>query len=155
MSAMFDPAQFLDATTTDAGSTESVPIPEGEYVALIKTITPRQWTKKDDPTISGLVFDLLYEIDDADLKARLERKVVTIKQGIMMDMTDGGSIDYGKGKNITWNRVRDAAGLNQPGRPFSPSMLVGQFVKIRVGHRIDDSTVPAVIRADVKGTARP
>jgi hypothetical protein len=152
--SMFDPAQFLDATTHEAGSTESVPIPEGEYPAIIKSITPRQWSKKDDSTVSGLAFDVLYEIEDDGLKALLERKIVTIKQGFMMDMTEGGAIDYGKGKNIAWNRLRDACGLNQPGRPFSPSMLVGQFAKVMVKHRLDDSSIPAVIRADVKGVAR-
>ena len=152
--SMFDPAQFLEATTTEAGSTESVPIPAGEYPAIIKSVTPRQWTKKDDPTVSGLAFDIGYEIEDDQLKALLERKIVTIKQGIMMDTTDSGSIDYGKGKNITWNRLRDAANLNQPGRPFAPSMLIGQFVKIKVGHRLDDSASPPIIRVDVKGTAR-
>jgi hypothetical protein len=152
--SMFDPAAFLDATTNEAGSTESVPVPEGEYTGIIKSITPRQWSKKDDPTVSGLAFDVLYELEDDALKALLERKVVTIKQGFMMDLTDGGAIDYGKGKNIAWNRLRDACGLNQPGRPFAPSMLLGQFVKVAVKHRLDDSAAPAIIRADVKGVAK-
>jgi len=155
MSGLFDPQAFLDQATTDAGSTESTPIPAGEYLAIIKDVKPRQWAKKDDPSITGVAFDIAYLIEDDNLKTLLERKEVKITQGIMMDMTEDGRIDYGKGKNITWNRLRDSANMNQPGRPFAPSHLLGQFVKIMVGHRLDNNSTPPTVRVDVKGTARP
>lgn len=144
----FDPANFLDATTTEAGSTTFTPVPEGEYTAVI-TGDPeiRQWTGKKDPTKSGLAADVTWSIDDPSVKQLLERDTVTVKQGIMLDLTDAGGLDMAKGRNVQLNRLREAVGLNKPGEPFSFRMLSGKVAKIQVKHRVEGEQVYAEVKA--------
>lgn len=149
MQANFDPNQFLDMQVTDSNSTKLEPVPEGEYIAIIESVKVRQWAKKDDPSVSGLTLDLVWNIDDQDLKARLDRQKVTVRQGVMLDLQENGGLDMGKGKNVTLGRLREAVGLNTPGQPFAFSMLVGRPAKVVVKQRIDGEN----IYDEVKGTA--
>lgn len=147
---MFDPNQFLDMQVTEANSTSSTPCPVGEYMAIIDEVKPRQWQKKDDPSKSGLALDLIWNVDDANVKALLERDKVVVKQGIMLDLTDSGSIDMGKGKNVSLGRLREALGLNTPGQAFSFSMLKGRVAKVQVSHRVDGDQIFAEVKAVAK-----
>jgi hypothetical protein len=146
----FDPNTFLDMTTTDANSTKSTPVPVGEYVAFIEKVDARPWSKKDDPSKSGMALDLLWNIDDANVKALLEREKVTVKQGVMLDLTEAGGLDMGKGKNVSLGRLREAVGLNAPGQPFGFRMLEGRPAKIVVSHRIDGDNIYAEVKAVAK-----
>ena len=145
----FDPQSFLDATFTEANSTKSVPVPVGEYAALIGKVECRPWTSKDG-TKSGVALDVTWEITDANVLALLERDKATVKQGIMLDMTEAGGLDFGKGKNVTLGRLREATSLNEPGQPFGFSMLAGRMAKVNVTHRVDGDN----IYAEVKGVAK-
>lgn len=147
----FDPATFLDQTVTDANSTTFEAVPEGEYTAMIDGDPEvRPWVGRQDPSKSGLTLDLNWLIDDAAVKAKLGRERVTVRQGIMLDLTEHGGLDTGKGRNITLGRLRDAVGLNEPGRPFNFRMLTGKVAKVSVKHRVNDGQ----IYAEVKGVAR-
>lgn len=130
----FDPSQFLDFTTTDANSTERVPCPPGEYDAQVEKLETRTWTSKTDPTKSGVTLEVTWSIQDQTVLQQLDKDKVTVKQGVMLDFTDTGSLDMGKGKNIGLGRLRAATGNNVPGRPFAPSMLMGCMAKVRVSH---------------------
>jgi hypothetical protein len=145
----FDPASFLFATTEEASSTQSVPVPVGEYPAIITKVDARPWNSKDG-TKSGLALDIIYELDDDALKTLLDRQKITVKQGIMLDMTDNGGLDNGKGKNVTLGRLREAVNQNTPGKPWSPSMLEGQICKVAVKHRVVEDN----IYSEVGGTLR-
>jgi len=147
---MFDPNQFLDMQTTDANDTKVVPVPVGEYLAQVSEVKARTWTSKADPTKSGVALDVQWEIEDANVKALLGRDKVTVKQGIMLDMTESGGLDMGKGKNIGLGRIREACGLNTPGQPFAASMLTGRMAKVSVTHRVDGDQ----IYSEVKGVAK-
>jgi hypothetical protein len=147
---MFNPDQFLDMQVTESNDTVVVPVPVGEYTAVVGEVKCRQWQKKDDPTVAGLALDIVWEIDDQNVKALLGRDKVTVKQGIMLDLTESGGLDMGKGKNISLGRLREATGLNSPGQPFSFSMLAGRVAKVSVSHRIDGDK----IFTDVKGVAK-
>ena len=147
---MFDPNQFLDMQTTDANDTKVVPVPVGEYLAQVSEVKARTWTSKSDPTKSGVALDVQWEIEDANVKALLGRDKVTVKQGIMLDMTESGGLDMGKGKNIGLGRIREACGLNTPGQPFAASMLTGRMAKVSVTHRVDGDQ----IYSEVKGVAK-
>lgn len=147
---MFDPNQFLDMQVNEASSTMSVPVPVGEYTGMIEEVKPRQWVSKTDPSKSGLALDIVWLVDDYNVKTLLERDKVTVKQGIMIDLTDSGTIDMGKGKNIGLGRLRDALGLNTPGQPFSFNMLKGRIAKISVSHRIDGDNIFAEVKAVAK-----
>lgn len=137
---MFDAQEFMNQTMTDSNSTELIPVPEnmsGEgYVAVVTGVDVRQWVKKTDPSVSGLALDLVWEIQDEEVKKAVSRDKVTVKQGIMLDITETGQIDMAKGKNVNLGRLREALGLNNPGEPFSFMQLEGQIGSIFVKHRI-------------------
>jgi hypothetical protein len=147
---MFNPDQFLDMTVTDSNDTKTIPVPAGEYIAIVEEVKCRQWQSKKDPSMSGLTLDIQWSLDDAGVKETLGRDKVTVKQGIMLDITDSGGLDMGKGRNVGLGRLRDALGLNVPGQPFSFSMLSGRVAKVKVEHRIDGDN----LYAEVKGVAK-
>ena len=147
---MFNPDQFLDMQIEGQNDTKIIPVPAGEYTAMIEEVKVRQWQSKADPLKSGLTLDVQWSIDDASVKELLGRGKVTVKQGIMLDLTDAGGLDMGKGRNIGLGRLREALDLNQPGRPFSFTMLTGRVARVNVSHRIADDN----IFAEVKQVAR-
>lgn len=147
---MFDPSQFLEQQTSEANDTKLVPVPVGEYMAIVEKIDARQWRKKDDPSVSGIALDLTWELDDAAVKELLGRDKVTVKQGLMLDLTETGGLDMGKGKNVNLGKLREATSLNEPGRPFAPSMFIGRMAKVRVEHRIDGDNIYAEVKAVTK-----
>lgn len=147
---MFNPEQFLDQQFTEANDTKLIPVPVGEYTAIAGEVKCRQWQSKADPSKSGLTLDITWEIDDSAVKELLGRDKVTVRQGIMLDLTDSGSMDMGKGRNVGLGRLREALNLNQPGQAFSFSMIPGRLAKVAVTHRIDGEN----IYAEVKSLAR-
>lgn len=134
--ANFNPADFLNATVEGSNDTVFIPCPAGEYVGMIEKVEARPWVKKDDPTVSGVALDIQWNIDDQNAKEVTGRDKVIVRQGIMLDMTDNGGLDMGKGKNIGLGRLREAVGLNDPSQPFAMSMLQGRAAKVRVTHEI-------------------
>lgn len=135
----FNVESFLNATATEeANSTKLEPVPEGEYLAIITKVNARQWQAKDDPSKSGVTLDVTWEIDDGELKARLGREKITVRQGVMLDISElTGALDTSKGKNVGLGRLREAVGLNEPGRPFAFVMLQGKVGRVVVSHRAD------------------
>jgi len=134
--SIFDPQSFLDATTTEA-ATKRPPIPAGtELVGVISKIASRAWQGKKDPTQGGIVIDATVEFDlDAappHIKQLVGLPKVTIQDGIMLDLTDAGSIDYAPGKNSKLRRYREALGLNTPGQSFAPRMMEGRTVRCKI-----------------------
>ena len=148
--SVFNPETFLDQQFTEANSTQMVPVPVGEYTAVIKDVKARQWQSKKDPSVAGLTLDVTWDIDSPEVRELLGRDTVTVKQGIMLDLTDTGSLDMGKGRNVGLGRLREALDLNKPGEPFAFSMLPVRVAQITVSHRIDGDN----IYTDVKGVAR-
>lgn len=146
----FSPEQFLELQINDANSTKSTPCPVGEFIAVIEEVKARNWAKKDDPSVSGMALDIIWSVDDAAVKAELDREKVLVKQGVMLDLTQAGGIDTGKGKNVSLGRLREATGLNEAGRPFSFSMLKGRVAKIKVKHRIDGDNIYGEVEAVAK-----
>jgi hypothetical protein len=144
----FDPNQFLDMQFTDSNDTVLRPVPVGEYPAVAESAELRPWQAKDGSS-SGLALDIKWSIDDAELQAELGRKPL-VKQGIMLDMNEAGTgFDMGKGKNVGLGRLREALGMNEPGKPFSFTMIPGNAARVKVAHRPDKSN-PEVIYAEVK-----
>lgn len=140
----FDPKQFLDATFTEASSTERIPVPQGEHRAVITAVDIRSGNK-DGKDWSFL--DVTYDIDDQAVKDKLGRDKVVLTQGIGLDFTPTGGLDFAKGRNVNLGRLRDSVGLNVPGAPFGFRMLIGKPLKIVVGH--SPSTRPGAQPGDV------
>lgn len=147
--SQFDPTQFLDMQFTEANDTVVINPDDGAYPAQIEKADFRPWQSKDG-TKSGLALDITWELQSEAAKAKTGRDKVTVRQGLMLDMTDSGMIDMGKGKNISLGRLRDAVGQNIPGRPWSASQLVGQMAKVLVKQRVDGDN----IYVDVKGVTK-
>lgn len=130
-------------------STQMVPVPVGEYPAVIDKVEMKPWQSRDGAK-SGMKAELTWLIDDHGVKQLLGREQVQVRQDIMLDLNDSGQLDTGKGRNVTLGRLRDAVGLNLPGQPFSFRMLQGKAAKINVQHRPYNDA----IFAEVKGVTR-
>lgn len=146
----FDPDQFLAQTVEQANDTKIVPCPAGEFMGYVKDFKARQWTSRKDPSNSGVALDITWSIDDQGVKQLLDREEVTVKQGIMLDMTEQGGLDMGKGKNVGLGRLREALGLNVPGQAFSFPMLSGRVAKLNVAHRVDGEDIYAEVKMVAK-----
>ena len=133
--SMFDADSFLHAQVTESNDTKRVPVPVGEYLGVVSDVKIRPWQSKTDSTKAGLALDITWELDDANLKASLGRDKITLRQGIMLDLTEQGGLDMGKGKNIGLGRIREALDLNVAGQPFSFGMIQGRMAKVVVSHR--------------------
>jgi hypothetical protein len=140
----FDAKQLLDMQFNDANSTQRIPIPAGEHLSVITEVEMRPWQKEDK---SGLFLDVTYQIDDPNVKALVGREKVVLTQGVGLDLTPTGGLDFSKGRNVTLGRLREAVGLNEAGKPFGFRMLIGKPVKIVVGHT--PSTRPGAQPGDV------
>lgn len=137
----FDPQSFLDQSTTDANSTVREPIPEGEYTAIVDKVDVRSFQGTKDPSKTYVSLDVTWAIDDEAVRQKTGLPKPTCRQSLMLDLTEGGGLDMGKGKNVGLGRLREAVGLNAPGRPFSFRQLEGQVAKVFVTHRATDEAV--------------
>lgn len=140
----FDEANFMNTETSEQGSTQFTPVPEGDWRALVKDIKPR--TVKDDQVI----LDVNWLIDEAAVTDVTGMESPTVRQSIWLDTTSNGGLDMGKGKNIGLNRLREALGQNIAGSPWKPGMLVGMVARVTVKHRMANENT----YADVKGVAK-
>jgi hypothetical protein len=137
----FDPDMFMNTQTTDANDTKFVPVPEGEFDAVIEAITPK--TAGDKP-----VLDVKWAINDEGVKVATGLPNPSARQTIWLDLTEQGGLDSSKGKNIGLGKLREALGQNTPGQSWSPGMLIGRVARIKIGHR--SGKEPGEVFADVK-----
>lgn len=147
---MFNPDQFLDMQVTESNDTKIVPVPVGEYTGIIEEVKCRQWQSKKDPSKSGITLDIKWAVDDHNVRELLGRDKVTVNQGIMLDITESGGLEMGKGQNVGLGRLREALDLNSPGQPFAFSMLAGRLAKIAVSHRVDGDSIFAEVKQVAK-----
>lgn len=133
----FNPDLFMQTTTSDANSTTLLPVPEGEFVGVIKAIATRSLPS------GSVVMDVTWGIDDPQVKAVTGLDESTVRQSIWLDITESGGLDVAKGKNVGLGRLREAVGQNTAGRPWAPSNLVGQPARVKVTHTSskDDSSI--------------
>lgn len=136
----FDVNSFLDQSTT-AASEARPPVPAGEYISTILDIEIVPWQSKDkiDPATgqlrSGIRFEIKHLVDlppEAAAAAKLSTPTLTLTDRVMIDLTPERQIDYGPGRNGRVRQYREATNLNVPGEPFSPRMLIGRQVRVRL-----------------------
>ncbi len=131
----FSPEAFLSTVVQGEMSTRISPVPIGVYTATIAKLTPRAATPN-----GNVPCDVSFEIDDANLKATLGRDKITTRQTLWLDFTESGALDDGKDKNTGLGKLREAVGQNRKDQPWSPSMLIGQPLRVKVEHQIDKNT---------------
>ena len=140
----FDPTMFLDATTTEA-ATRRPPLPAGDYVGLIGELkSPRSVQGKKDPTQTYVFMDIPIEIDlstNPTVQSSIGQPKVTLVYGISVDASPTGGFDWSPGKNSGMRQLREATGHNVPGKPFSPRMLQGCMIRVRVTHEIYEGDI--------------
>lgn len=134
---MFDADSFLNSVVTGANATKVVPCPIGEFPGVIDKIAARQWQSKDG-TKTGVALDVTWSVEDDAAKAETGRDNLSVRQGLMLDLTPDGAIDMSEGKNVALGRLRAAVGLNDPSVEFAFNHLPGRMGKIKVSHRQDD-----------------
>lgn len=147
----FDPQSLLQLSIDQPLDTRMVPCPEGEYRAVIENVEAKSGVSQKNQQAWARV-DVMCSIDDPSLEAQIGRKP-RVKGGVMLDLTEQGTLDLSKGKNTGLGRLREATNKNQPGVPFKFTDLIGQMVKVRVGHRADPND-PSIIYDEVKGFTR-
>jgi hypothetical protein len=150
---MFDAESFLNSSIDQTNDTIIIPVPVGEFLGACEKVEIRNWAKRDEPSVGGLALDLVWTVEDEGVKATLGRDKVTVKQGIILDLTESGGLDMGKGKNIGLGRLREAVGLNVAGQPFSFNMLPGRLARLSIGHRPDKND-SSIVYAEVKAVAK-
>ena len=127
----FDPATFLNQSFDEANDTKVIPCPAGEYIALAEKVEVKSWAARDGSS-SGLKVEVVWDIQDDNVKALLGRDTVRVRQQQMLDLTETGNLDFSKGKNVGLGRIREALGLNTPGQSFAFSMIQGQIGRAHV-----------------------
>lgn len=148
----FDPSTFLNQSFDEANDTKVTPCPVGEYIALAEKVDVQTWQKKDG-SASGLKLQVLWEIQDENVKALLGRDKILVPQQIMLDLNESGEgLDMGKGKNVGLGRLREALDLNKPGEPFSFSMIQGRPATVVVSHRPGEN--PEDVFHEIKKVAK-
>lgn len=134
----FDPEVFLNATVEGEMSTKYSPIPIDEKdtygPAFVDRVDLRGGESEKGPWV---VLDVLWNIQDEELKKTLNRDKVTCRQSIFLDLSPSGAIASGTNQNVKLGKLREAVGQNGP-EPWAPSMLVGAGpCEVRISHRPD------------------
>lgn len=139
----FNADQFMNTTYEDALDTRIVPCPPGEWRAQIEEVEAREIEIKqgDNAGQKRLVMDVTYKILDENAVKETGRDTVLVRQGIFLDLTESGNLDFGKGKNVKLGRLREALGQNMDGQPWAPGMLKGGMVIVEVTNELRDGEV--------------
>lgn len=137
--SVFNPDLFLSTTTEQTGDTRYTPIPVGEWTGQVKSVSARR-NHSEKTGLDYTFLEVQWTILDDEVKQALGMTEPQCRQSFILDLTDAGSLDFGKNKNIRLNRLRDALGQNQPGRPWAPSHMEGQMARVKVTHRPHQDT---------------
>lgn len=125
----FDPAAFEGLIIDEANETKTTPVPEGDYRGIIESVKVDaidiQRGERAGQKVPILKVTYELEDDTGKLKELLNREKVTVRQDIWIDLNENGGIAFGPNLNVGLGRLREAVGLNKPGKAFSFKMLEG------------------------------
>lgn len=146
----FDASKFLEQSTDKAMQTSMSPCPEGEYLAQVEKVEAFPVKDRETQQVRSDAFrlQLTWDILDQELLESIDRKGITVRQSIFIDLDEDGSFADGKDKNVSLGKLRDAVGQNSGS--WTPSNLIGQQAVVKVTHRPnpqDDSQVYAQVSA--------
>lgn len=137
----FNPDSFLATETDEATESKYLPIPEGDYQALIDDVSARE--AKDSQ-----ILDITYEILDEEVKKLMDMDKVTVRQTIFLDI-ENGVLALGGNKNVKLGKLREALKQNTAGKPWSPLMMKGQGPVLVKIVQTPDKDDPEVIYSNV------
>jgi len=135
MTSAFDVETFLDATTTEALQRRP-PLPAGmDFTATLGEPKGRQG-EKDGRAWKAIDFpveiDLTAYPDVQKALGGVEKAI--LKYGFVLDLNEGGMIDWGVGKNNRLRKLREAVGMNVPGQAFNMRGMQGRMIKVKIKH---------------------
>lgn len=151
----FDEEAFLSQQTDQEGSTTIIPVPAGTFISRIGDVKPRPWSSEKTGK-SGMSLDITFEIiDDGDYIAAQIGRPPKITQGYFCDLTPDNKLDFGAGKNVQLNRLREALGQNIAGQLWTPAMLRGAGPVSIVVIQDPDKNDRSIIYNRIKAVGRP
>lgn len=133
--SVFDPTAFLSQTVDAAMDTSLPQVVPGEYQAVIDKIDFKSFDIRNGERAGEKLHKLIAVCKLVAPGQESDGR--TVSKDCILDITANGQLDTGKGKNIDLGVLRAATGLNVPGQPFAPSMLVGRMVKVLVEQEAD------------------
>lgn len=141
--SVFNADALVNTQFEGALDTTLVPIPETTdgWTSVIEKYEVKATPK------GQVVCEVFWGIDELEVQQATGREKNTIRQSVWLDITDHGTLDMSKGKNVQLGRLREALGQNNPSKPWSFGQLVGGVAKIVVKHRMTDE---GEVFADVK-----
>ena len=135
MTSTFDPSLFEETVIDAANATSALLAPEGEFPGLIDdyTFRPKITTKWGE----RVPLDVYWMIDDENVRKKMDRDIVTVKQSLLIEVNEDESLAVGPGQNAALGRLRVALGMN--GKGFSFLKLKGAGpARVLVTHRVTD-----------------
>lgn len=145
---MLNTEELLQTTTEQTLDDYLEPCPPGEWLGVAGKPEVASFTYKKGERAgeTGYQMVLRWEIQDQEVKEKLDRDRVTVRHSFILDVTpDGNGLDMGKGKNISLGQLRTAFGQNVPGQTWSPNMIEGQPAKLQVKAGIYNDRVTAEV----------
>lgn len=146
---MFDTNSLLSQTINQAGDTQRLQVPEGDWPILIEElkVEERQHPKMNDgkPFVELRIRCL---VDSQEVRDQLRRDKVIHTAGIILDTTKVNGmdvLDMSPGMNAQLNQLRDALGMNEDGVEFKLPMLVGGYCMATFRHKVSDDKINANI----------
>ena len=127
MTSSFDPELFMQQQTDESNSTVYTPVPAAEYTSVIQDAQARNTKTKNG---EKPVLNVKFEIDDQQVRELTGMEKPFVQKTYWLDLTPNGMLDMGTGKNVELGKLREAVGQNTPGKPWAPSMLMGNVVRI-------------------------
>lgn len=150
----FDPASFLDQPTEQA-AVRRPPVASGlSFLGTIGEPKARVTQGKQDPSKTYIFCDIPITLDLSTSPSEVQRvgvDKVTLRHGISLDIGTDGKLDWSTGRNRGLAQYREALGLNEDGRTFTPRMLQGRIVRAKVKHRTNEGEV----YDDIDSVAKP
>lgn len=152
MPSPFDFSTFMSDTAYDATAIDYKwhVVPEGEYMAQIKEFARGREMDKDK--FNGRLMvgaDIVWTIQDENLKSELNMQEVNAAQGLLIDLTSSGTIDWGTNKNQRLKDVVVATGTNN-NKKFNLGHLLHQVAWVQVKHETDRNDSEKVYSRVVK-----
>lgn len=136
----FDPSILLGATLTDANVRRPA-IPAGlSFPGTLGIPTTRNTEGKKESNL-GQVYtwvDIPIEVDvtsNPQVREAQNQDKVGLRYSFRLDLLASGGMDMSPGKNNGLRILRDALGMNEPGKPFNLLMITGRQVLCRISNR--------------------
>ena len=136
--SLFDTDNFLGSSAGGAMSTERELIPADTYTdASIADMKLLHGEVKQGENAGNkwARINFIWEIHNEELKTKLDRSVIKVTQGIMLDLTPSGDLDTSKGKNVRLGKLKHALRMND--RETQWQDFIGKRAIITVTHGVN------------------